>query len=800
MVYQSRFPRLDIPEMPMVDFIFQNIGDHRHRTALVDGITGRSLTYAELAAAVDSTAAGLSARGLRKGDVCGIYSPNVLEYAVVFLAVVRAGGTISTINPLYTVTELTHQLRDCGAKFLVTTPRLLATARQSAQAGPSVESVFTIGRAGNDTPLSALQVDLPGGPPRTDVSTDDVAVLPYSSGTTGLPKGVMLTHRNIVANVAQIEAIERLGRDEVLIATLPFYHIYGMVVVLLHGLRVGATLVVLSRFKTQLFLQAIERYRVTTAYLVPPIVRTLATSTQVHRYDLSSLRDVISAAAPLPDRTARTCIERIKCHVRQLYGLTEASPVTHIAPRGETHSSSVGYVVSNTEFRIVGVARRRDVAQGQFGEVWVRGPQVMTGYLNNPEATAGMLDSDGWLHTGDIGFMDADGRLYVVDRAKELIKFRGLHYAEHELLRSMVEDIEARRGADDRVRSQALLLDSVRESVVASDMRHRITFWNRGAEALFGHRAEQALGHAIDTLIIPADDEVKRGWQSELGEVARNGTWQGQALRRRRDGSLLWTDVVVSMIVNASGVPSGYISIHRDITELRRNQEMLRDSREQLRNLASSLMLIREEERSAISREVHDELGQALTRLKIDLKWLTDRLPQQLQTERARSMHSLVDNMVKTVQHVSSQLRPAILDDLGLEAAIESHTKDFASWNDCRCELALSIADLKPQRDRDTAVFRIVQEALTNAARHSRAKVVSVRASADDGELAVDIEDNGVGIPSAMSESAHSLGLIGMRERAESLGGRLSVRARPRRGTVVSLRVPLAADTGNSRP
>jgi PAS domain S-box-containing protein len=793
MIYPSRFEPVDIPEMPMVDFIFQNIGAHLHKPALIDGISGRSMTYAELAAAVDATAAGLVARGLNKGDICAIYSPNVVEYAVVFLAVVRAGGTISTINPLYTVTELTHQLRDCGAKFLVTTPRLLPTARRSADAA-RVSEVFTIGRARGVTPIGALQLDAGAVMPPDATTGDDVAVLPYSSGTTGLPKGVMLTHRNIVANLLQIDRVERLGPDEVLVAALPFYHIYGMVVVLLYGLRAGATLVVLSRFKSQLFLKAIEQYRVTTAYLVPPIVRTLATSPRVPDYDLSSLRDVVSAAAPLPDRTARACVDRIKCTVRQMYGLTEASPVTHIAPREEAHTSTVGYVVSNTEFRIVGVARRRDVDVAQLGEVWVRGPQVMKGYLNNPEATRGMLDDEGWLHTGDIGFIDLDGRLHVVDRAKELIKFRGLHYAERELLRSMVEDIDARRGADERVRSQALLLDSVRESVVASDIRHRITFWNRGAEALFGHRADQALGQPIDALIIPADDEVKLRWHEELAEVARDGKWQGQALRRRRDGSLLWTDVVVSMIMNANGAPSGYISIHRDVTELRRNQEMLRDSREQLRNLASSLMRVREEERSAISREVHDELGQALTRLKIDLQWLTARLPPELRTDRAQAMHSLVDGMVKTVQHVSSQLRPAILDDLGLEAAIESHTKDFATWNDCRCELALSISDLKPQRDRDTAVFRIVQEALTNAARHSRAKLVSVRASAEADQLAVVIEDNGVVIPAALSASAHSLGLIGMRERAESLGGQLSVTPRPRRGTIVSLRIPLVAE------
>jgi PAS domain S-box-containing protein len=789
MVHRSPFPAVDLPEIPFTSYVFAEAHRRSDHVAIINGDTGATLTYRELVGAIRRMAAGLAAAGLRKGDVCAIYSPNLPEYAVSFYGIAMAGGVVTPVNPQYSVTELTHQLRDAGARFLITTPRLLRRAQQGARSA-MVERIFTIGEAKGATPLSAL-LEAGGDPPRVTIDPiADVVALPYSSGTTGLAKGVMLTHFSVVANLQQMTAVERIGADERLIATLPFYHIYGMIMVMTQGLRCGATLVTLSEFKARRLLEIIEKYRITTAYLVPPLVRTLATHTFAG-FDLSSLRDIISSAAPLPESIARACGERLHCVVRQAYGLTETSPLTHVTPRHRARTSSVGVAIPNTEFRLVDVRRRTDVPAGRLGEVWVRGPQVMKGYLHNPEATTSMIDRDGWLHTGDIGFIDKDGDLNVVDRAKELVKFRGLHYGEHELLSSMVDDIAARRQAHERATFQALLLDSVRESVVATDARHRVTFWNRGAEALFGYPAAAAVGQPVDALIIPPMADVKARWMEEFAEVQRSGKWQGAALRRRRDGSTFWTDLVVSKVADLDSDASGFIAIHRDITELRRNEEMLTESREQLRNLASSLMDVREEERTTISRELHDELGQALTRLKIDLSWLIDSLPPARRTPRALSMARLVDGMVEKVQHISAQLRPAILDDLGLEAAIESHVKDFASWNGCRCALDLAIGDLAPRRDRDTAVFRIVQESLTNVARHGHASRVSVRARVAAGMLTVEVEDNGIGIPDEKLASAESLGLLGMRERADMVRGTLSIRRRARNGTVVTLSVPI---------
>lgn len=790
MVHRSHFPPVDIPEMPLTDFVLERALDEPDRPAIVNGETGSVLTYGALVASVGDWAATLARRGVGKGTVCAIYGPNSPEYAVVFYAIAKVGGIITTISPLYTVSELTHQLRDSGAHVLVAAPYLMHTAMQAATLAGVTE---TIALGPLAEVASASTANRQAGAPSCDIAIDprrDLVALPYSSGTTGLPKGVMLTHYNIVANVCQTDAVERIHPDEVLIAALPFYHIYAMVVVMNRALHAGATIVTMSQFKIHEFLEIIQKYRVSLAYLVPPLVRTLATHAEVDHYDLSSLREVVSGAAPLPDPLARRCSERIGCTVRQLYGLTEAGPLTHIMPRDRMRRNSVGLSLPNTEFRIVDVVLKRDVGPEELGEVWIRGPQIMQGYLNNPEATAAMLDKDGWLRTGDIGYVDSDGYLYVVERAKELMKFRGLHYGEDELLLSMVEDIAIRRQAAARVGFQALLLDSVQEAVVATDMTLRVTFWNRGSEHLFGYAAEEAIGRPVDELVLPTRDRFKLAWDPDMAGLRQSGRWQGHVLRRRKDWSQFWADLVVSAIW-VDGARSGFIAIHRDISELKRSQQLIQDSQEQLRNLASSLMSIREHERSAISRELHDELGQMLTRLKIDLCWLTERLPRSLRTKRSAAMPALIDKMVATVQHISAQLRPAILDDLGLEAAIEWHAKEFASWSGCDCVLDLDLASLKGERDRDIAVFRVVQEALTNVARHSKAHHVTVRARIGAADLVVDVEDDGVGIPETRWTSSDSLGLIGMRERADGLGGRLAWQRRSPNGTVMTLRVPL---------
>jgi two-component system, NarL family, sensor histidine kinase UhpB len=537
---------------------------------------------------------------------------------------------------------------------------------------------------------------------------------------------------------------------------------------------------------------AMARYQVTTAFLVPAIIRTLTKHAIAGQHVLSSLRHIVSLTAPLPEPVGRACAERFGCSVRQAYGLTEAVAFTHFMPRTDPRLTSVGYAVPNTSFRVVDVASGDDVAPGALGEVWVRGPQVMQGYRNYPAVSSHMVDQEGWLHTGDVGYAQPDGMLHIVDRSKKLVRLRGLHRQDREMLRAAVEDIAARRETTDRLRFQAVLLDSVRESIVGTNLDNVVTFWNKGAEYLFGYPAEEAIGRAVDSLIFPPGEELRH--PEKTLALRTRGTWTSQVLRRRKNGSTCWAEVVVSIVKNADGERSGYIGIHRDITELKRNRDLLEESHEQLRHLAARLMVVREQERSAIARELHDELGQALTRLNIDLLWLTQQLPQRLKTARVKSMPSLVDRMLQTAQHISSELRPAILDDLGLEAAIESHVHEFAEWSGCRCHLDLRIDTLPRHRDRDITVFRILQEALTNIARHARAREVVISAWTSAEAFMLEIKDDGIGIVESKMTSLESLGIVGMRERVEGLGGNISIISEVGHGTTVALRVGIARD------
>jgi acyl-CoA synthetase (AMP-forming)/AMP-acid ligase II len=434
MIFRSPFPQVSIPETALTPFVFSRAGALGDKVALVDGVTGRCVSYAELWASVRRVAAGLAARELRKGDVVAVFSPNALEYPVAFHAASLAGGVVTTLNPLSTAGEVAGQLADSGAKYLFAAPALVERAREAARQSP-VRELFVFGDAGGATPFADLYAAGPDAPPVEIDAREDLAVLPYSSGTTGVSKGVMLTHRNLVANLRQIEGAEHALGTDTLVCVLPLFHIYGMNVIMNFGLYAGATIVMLPRFELEGLLAAVERHRVTMAHLVPPIMLALARYPAVARYDLSSLQTIFWAAAPLGAELAREVAERLGCTVKQGYGMTEASPATHMSPRdpaGVRHGS-VGLIVPNTECRIIDVATGAELGVGEEGEICVRGPQVMRGYLNRPEETAETVDADGWLHTGDIGYADEDGHFFIVDRRKELIKYKGFQVAPAEL-------------------------------------------------------------------------------------------------------------------------------------------------------------------------------------------------------------------------------------------------------------------------------------------------------------------------------------------------------------------------------
>jgi acyl-CoA synthetase (AMP-forming)/AMP-acid ligase II len=436
MVIRSPFPDVEIPDANLTEFVLARAGQLGDKAAMIDAPSGRTITYAELQKLVRSVAAGLALRGLAKGEVFAHYAANVPEYAVAFHAVATVGGVNTTANPLLTGEELAVQLKDCRARFLVTVPELLDKATTAAELA-GVEEVFVYGEGGHATQFASL-VQAGREPPEVEINpAEDLVALPYSSGTTGLPKGVMLTHRNLVANVCQStqdRPPETWDRHRV-IAVLPFFHIYGLVWLMNVPFYCGDTVVTMPRFDLKEFLRVVQDYRITHAVVVPPIVLALTKHPLVDEFDLSSLQFIGSGAAPLSAELEVACAERLGCQVAQGYGLTETSPTTHRVPedRAGQMPGSIGPPVPNTECRVADVLTGEDMPDGEPGELCIRGPQVMKGYLNNPETTALTIDTDGWLHTGDVARVEPDGSLRIVDRIKELIKYKGYQIAPAEL-------------------------------------------------------------------------------------------------------------------------------------------------------------------------------------------------------------------------------------------------------------------------------------------------------------------------------------------------------------------------------
>ena len=434
-IHTSPLPDVEIPDVTITAHVLRTTPDMPDRVAIRDTAGTSSYTFSELSAAIHSLAGGLAGRGVAPGTVVGLMAPNVPEYAVVFHGVAVAGAAVTTINPTYGAEEVRHQLQDAGASMLFVVPMFLEVARAAVE-GTDVTEIVVMGASSVAAAEGTTSMAEVFGDPIEQVAVDvasHTVVLPYSSGTTGLPKGVMLTHRNLVANIEQVKHAIFYTDDEVALAALPFFHIYGMQVLMNGLIANGVTTVTMPRFDMVEALQATQDLKITRFFAVPPIILGLAKHPIVDQYDMSSVRQIFSGAAPLGAELAAEAGARLGCEVVQGFGMTELSPVSHCTVEGDYRPGTSGVTISNTESRVVDPATGEDQGVGDRGELWVRGPQVMKGYLNNAEATAATVDADGWLHTGDVAIIDEFGHMTIVDRLKELIKFKGFQVAPAEL-------------------------------------------------------------------------------------------------------------------------------------------------------------------------------------------------------------------------------------------------------------------------------------------------------------------------------------------------------------------------------
>ncbi|GER48539.1 4-coumarate:CoA ligase [Striga asiatica] len=443
-IFRSKLPDIYIPKhLPLHTYCFENISRFGSRPCLINGSTGEILTYDQVELASRRVGSGLHRLGIRQGDTIMLLLPNSPEFVLAFLGASHIGAVSTMANPFFTPAEVVKQAAASRAKLIVTQACHVDKVRDYA-AEHGVKVVCVDGAPPEEClPFSEVASGDEAELPAVKISPDDVVALPYSSGTTGLPKGVMLTHKGLVTSVAQQVDGENpnlyIHSDDVIMCVLPLFHIYSLNSIMLCGLRVGAAILIMQKFEIVPFLELIQRYRVTIGPFVPPIVLAIEKSPVVEKYDLSSVRTVMSGAAPL-GRELEDAV-RLKfpnAKLGQGYGMTEAGPVLAMClafakEPFEIKSGACGTVVRNAEMKIVDTETGASLGRNQPGEICIRGDQIMKGYLNDPESTERTIDKEGWLHTGDIGFIDDDDELFIVDRLKEIIKYKGFQVAPAEL-------------------------------------------------------------------------------------------------------------------------------------------------------------------------------------------------------------------------------------------------------------------------------------------------------------------------------------------------------------------------------
>lgn len=469
----STFEPLNLPNTSVDKYVWTNLKKWENKIATVCVVTGRQYTYAKLRDSSAALAIQLQNNmKLNPRDVIAVCLPNLPEYPIAALGAIEAGLTVTTVNPLYTADEIGRQLTMSNAKCVIGTVKYYKVLKEACAIAKKNLPIIVIPTDKTDSiPAGAIDffqlinttnVDY-SSLKDTGINVNDVVILPFSSGTTGLPKGVQLSHQNITTNCEQVQAklpyetscLETTETfQEVVPGVLPFFHIYGFTVVMLSKLFLGIKLVTLPQFRPEDLIKALHEYKGTSLNLVPPIAHFLTNSPKVTVEHAPNLRMIMSGAAPIGHSDVERMLQKFpNAKFMQGYGMTEMSPVATISPNNCSKYGSIGHLVSNTEAKIVSLDSTdgKGVGPNVTGELLIRGPQTMVGYLNNEEANKdifreGANGSGVWLRTGDVAYYDNDGLFFITDRMKELIKVKGFQVPPAELeecLRSHPKILEA---------------------------------------------------------------------------------------------------------------------------------------------------------------------------------------------------------------------------------------------------------------------------------------------------------------------------------------------------------------------